>query len=202
MKIPDKVIEWTESHDIIAVPFSNLIFRAFTYFPPEDTKVIIIGQDPYPNPSDACGLAFSVEHEKYPPSLRNIFKELKDDLGCEIPKTGNLEPWAKQGVLLLNSILTVGSGHPLSHKGLGWEEFTTRMIQTVIDKNRPLVIITWGNSAKEKLTNLRLHGRVLHVHGNHPSPRNLHGGFFGGRYFSIANNWLEKHDVKPIDWKL
>lgn len=202
MKIPDKVLEKIKEAPDKVLPREDQIFRAFHYFEAKDCKVIIVGQDCYPNAEDACGLAFSVEHEKYPPSLRNIFKELQADLGYEIPQTGNLEPWAKQGVLLLNSILTVESGHPGSHANLGWEEFTTRMIQKVIDCNTPLVIICWGNFAKNKLTKLRVHDRVRIIEGQHPSPLNRSGGFFGKKYFSKANEWLMEHNLTPINWKL
>ncbi len=190
------------------IPKPNQVFRALSYFKPQETKVIIIGQDPYPNEEDACGLAFSVEHEKYPPSLLNIFKELLRDVGLADgpnilrPKTGNLEPWAKQGVLLLNSILTTEKGKSLAHKGLGWEQITTKIIQRVLDYKNPVVIIAWGKYAQQKLQDLKIHDRVLLLTGGHPSPLNVSGGFFGGRYFSRANEFLKENKMQEINWKL
>lgn len=185
------------------VPDTTRVFRAFSYFQPRETKVIIIGQDPYPNRKDACGLAFSVEHEKYPPSLRNVFTELCNDMGYKsFPKTGNLEAWAKQGVLLLNSILTTGEGQSLAHENIGWEEFTRTKMQNIVDYKQPLVIIAWGKYANEVVKKLNLHDKVLVLQGAHPSPLNKKGGFLGGRYFSKTNKFLKKHGLDTIKWKL
>lgn len=184
------------------IPKRDLVFRCFHYFKPIDTKVIIIGQDPYPNSEDACGLAFSVEHNNYPPSLMNIFKELRNDLGYDLPKTGNLEAWAKQGVLLINTILTTERGKSLAHEALGWENLTKNMINKILSKNHPVVIIAWGKYAQYQLTDLELHDKVLILKGAHPSPRSADRGFFGGKYFSKANEWLLKHGVNTINWKL
>jgi DNA polymerase, archaea type len=180
------------------LPSSSGWFRAFHYFKPKNTKVIIIGQDPYPNKEDACGLAFSVEHNKIPASLNNIFKELKNDLNVE-RTNGNLEDWAKQGVLLLNSTLTVEEGKSNSHENIGWQSFTTKVIQEIINLDNPLVIIAWGNNAKNKLNYLRLADKVKIITGAHPSP--LAGGkFFNGKYFSQCNEFLEKNDKQKIQW--
>lgn len=183
------------------LPPKEKTFRAFKYFKPKDCKVVIIGQDPYPKKQDACGLAFSSESGKIPPSLKNIMKELWDDkVVCSVVSS-NLEPWAKQGVLLLNSILSTVEGESAAHKNLGWEEYTTSKIQQIIDCKQPLVLLVWGKYAQDKLRDLRLHDRVCVISGAHPSP--LAGGkFFGGRYFSRANEFLEANGVKPIDWSL
>jgi len=185
----------------VVYPPQDQILRAFTYFKPSETKIIIIGMDPYHTAGDACGLAFSVEHDKHPPSLKNIFKELKNDLGFESPKLGSLEEWAKQGVLLLNAALTVKESSPGSHMSL-WEKFTKRAIQMVLEQNRPLVIIAWGRNAQEVLTNLPKHNKCLVLTGSHPSPLSAYKGFFGGKYFSRSNEWLLKHNIEPIEWNL
>lgn len=184
------------------LPPREKTFRAFKYFKPKDCKVIILGMDPYPNKQDACGLAFSTDNTKIPASLQNIFKELKSDLGTyEIPKIGNLEPWAKQGVLLSNSLLSTVEGQSAAHKNLGWEQYTTMKIQQILDCGQPLVILAWGKYAQNVVSNLQLHENVLVLNGAHPSP--LAGGrFFGGRYFSRTNDWLEQHGVEAIDWSL
>lgn len=183
------------------LPPKEKTFRAFKYFKPKDCKVVILAQDPYPSKDDACGLAFSVERKTVPPaSLRNIAKELFSDTGIDI-ESGNLEPWAKQGVLLLNSILSTVEGESAAHKNLGWETYTTNKIQQIIDCKQPLVLLVWGKYAQDKLQNLVLHDKLLVIAGAHPSP--LAGGkFFGGRYFSRTNEFLEKHGITPIDWSL
>jgi uracil-DNA glycosylase len=185
------------------LPKQEQILRCLSYFEPQQTKVIIISQDPYPNKEDACGLAFSVEHNKTPPSLKNIFKELVSDIGCLIPSNGNLEPWAKQGVLLLNSILTTEEGKSLSHKDIGWQDYTTSIIQKVVDCKHPFVIIAWGKYAESKISGLNLHSKVLILRGKHPSPLSQpQNGFFNGNYFSKANKWLIEHNIEPINWSL
>lgn len=185
------------------IPSKDKVFRALQYFNPSETKVIIIGQDPYPNVDNANGLAFSVEkNQKLPQTLRNIFTELSNDLGID-NFDGDLEGWAKQGVLLLNSILTTEAGESGIHKGLGWEHVTDTFIQRAIDYNNPLVIIAWGEYAKEKLKSLKLRDRILILRGGHPSPSgNPQKNFFGGKYFSETNKFLRNHNIKEIDWKL
>lgn len=178
------------------------MFRSLEYFRPSHSKVIILGQDPYPNVLDACGLAFSVEHRKFPPTLRNLLLEVFEDTGASPPLTGNLEPWAKQGVLLLNRILTVREGKPLSHARAGWEEFTTKLVQRAIDLSPALVLMLFGREAQEIKVHLKLNETTLLIEGGHPSPLNNSVAFRGGRYFSRANLWLAKHGLEPIDWRL
>lgn len=204
MKLNDilSFVEQERQHKII-LPKQEQILRCLEYFEPWKTKVIVVSQDPYPNKQDACGLAFSVEHSKYPPSLRNIFKELKNDLGIDLPITGNLEPWAKQGVLLLNSILTLEEGKSLSHSHIGWQEYTTQLIQTVLDYKQPVVILAWGKYAQDKIMHLNTHSKCIILKGSHPSPlARPNKGFFGGCYFSKTNHWLRMHKVEPINWTL
>jgi uracil-DNA glycosylase len=184
------------------LPKREDVFKALFLVKPEEVKVIIIGQDPYPNAKDAMGLAFSVPHNKIPASLRNVFKELSSDLKIPIPKIGDLTPWADRGVLLLNSILTVEEGKSLSHANKGWEHITNNLIQKVIDKKNPIVIMAWGKYAQDKLNHLKLHDRVLVLKGGHPSPLNRANNFLGKKYFSEANNWLIKHTLDPINWSL
>jgi uracil-DNA glycosylase len=188
--------------DANILPKKENVLRALSFFEPKDTKVIIIGQDPYPNAKDACGLAFSIEHDKIPPSLKNIFSKLRKELGHNPPKIGDLTPWAKQGVLLLNSILTVEEFKPMSHENMGWEEYTTHVIQQVLDQKHPVVIIAWGNKAKNKIATLKIHEKSLVITGGHPSPLNTTGSFFRYNYFSLANDWLKMNGVTPINWDL
>lgn len=185
------------------VPDTTRVLRAFSYFAPRDTKVIIIGEDPYTNRKDATGLAFSVEHDKLPPSLKNIFKELCSDMGYkQMPKSGNLERWAKQGVLLINTILTTEEGKSLSHQEIGWEDFTKEKIQHVLNLKTPVVIIGWGDYAQSVIEDLKLHEDVLVLTGGHPSPLNRKRDFFGKKYFSKTNNFLRKHGLETIKWKI
>jgi uracil-DNA glycosylase len=161
-----------------------------------------VGQDPYHGPRQANGLCFSVsDGQKKPPSLVNIFKELHDDIGCSIPYSGNLEPWAHNGVLLLNTILTVRAGQPKSHHGHGWEEFTAAAIQKLSDMHEHLVFILWGREAqlKEELIDTSKH---LILKSHHPSPYSAEKGFFGNHHFSRTNQWLQDHGIEPIDWNL
>jgi uracil-DNA glycosylase len=183
------------------LPSKDRVLRAFSYFNPEETRVIIIAQDPYPNRKDACGLAFSSEDRHIPASLKNIYKELINDLDVLYPNTANLEPWAKQGVLLLNSVLTVQEGISASHAGIGWEELTTDVIRNLLKINKPLVIIAWGNYAKNKLDNLPINDKIHKVlTGSHPSPLSAYNGFFNQNYFSKTNEWLKYHGIKEINW--
>ena len=176
------------------------IFNALKYTSFADVKVVIIGQDPYHGPGQAHGLCFSVQPGvEPPPSLKNMFKELSADVGKPTPPNGDLTTWAKQGVLLLNTVLTVRQGQPTSHQGQGWEQFTDRVIAELNHKQTPVVFLLWGAHAQRKaqlITN-PIHYKLATVH---PSPLSAHRGFFGCRHFSKANALLEKHGMKPIEW--
>lgn len=183
-------------------PNMHDIFNALKLTGFARTKIVILGQDPYIKPGEAHGLSFSVKPGiKIPPSLMNIFKELHDDLGCEIPNGGCLEKWAEQGVLMLNAVLTVRAGASNSHKNKGWEAFTSRVIQAIDEfKETPVVFMLWGNNAKEK-ESLITNRRHLILKAAHPSP--LAGGaFFGCAHFSKANEFLAGHGIEPVDWQL
>jgi uracil-DNA glycosylase len=182
-------------------PGPNEVFKAFMLTPLSKIKVVIIGQDPYHGHGQANGLAFSVHKNiKMPPSLKNIFKEMTNDLGCSFPKHGELSHWAKQGVLLLNTILTVRKGEPGSHKNHGWERFTNNVIEHVSHKKRKLVFFLWGNHAKQKKELIQ--NRHLILEAAHPSPFSAYNGFFGCKHFSKANEFLIKNKLKPIQWEL
>jgi uracil-DNA glycosylase len=186
----------------VIYPAGPDIFAAFNLTPFNKVKVVLLGQDPYHGKGQAHGLSFSVrEGTKPPPSLQNIFKELHDDLGLEIPNTGDLTPWAEQGVFLLNAILTVRASEPASHQKHGWEEFTDAVIRTLSDKKEGLVFLLWGKFAqsKEELIDKKKH-YVLKA--AHPSPYSAYNGFFGSKPFSKTNEILEKLGKKPIDWSL
>ena len=183
-------------------PPADDIFNALKYSSYEGTKVVIMGQDPYHQPGQAHGLCFSVNKGvKVPPSLVNIYKEQETDLGIHQPDHGYLLDWAKQGVLLLNATLTVRDSEPMSHKGRGWETFTDRVIELLNERKKPLAFILWGANAgaKESLITNPDH---LILKGAHPSPFSAYKGFFGGRYFSRANRYLEITGQEPIDWQL
>lgn len=183
-------------------PDMHDIFNALKATSYENVKAVILGQDPYHEPGQAHGMAFSVKPGvKTPPSLANIYKEIKDDLGLEIPQTGYLESWAQQGVLLLNTCLTVRAHRANSHRGKGWEQFTDRVIELLNDREKPVVFILWGANAKSK-ENLITNGRHLVLKGAHPSPLSAYNGFYGGRYFSKTNEFLEKNGEKPICWEI
>lgn len=192
----------SEYHNYTVYPEADHIFDAFHLTPLQKVKVVIIGQDPYHNEGQAHGLCFSVKPEvDIPPSLVNIYKELKDDLGCYIPNNGYLEKWAKQGVLLLNTVLTVRAHQAFSHQGRGWERFTDAVIRAVNEQDRPIVFILWGKPAQAKkgmLTN-RKH---LILEAPHPSPLSSYRGFFGSRPFSKTNQFLTKNGIEPIDWQI
>lgn len=178
------------------------IFNALHYTDYENTKVVILGQDPYHGPNQAHGLSFSVKPEvSIPPSLINIYKELQDDLGLPIPDHGSLVNWAKQGVLLLNTVLTVRRKQPNSHRGMGWEDFTNEVIRQVNAKTDPVVFILWGRHAqsKEELITAKHH---LIIKSPHPSPFSANRGFFGSKPFSRANQFLEAAGRTPIDWQV
>jgi len=182
-------------------PHMNDIFNALRYSSLAETRVVILGQDPYINPGEAHGLSFSVKPpSKIPPSLRNIFKELADDVGCAIPNNGHLVKWAQQGILLLNTVLTVRSGVSKSHANRGWEQFTTAVIEQVNAKSSPVVFLLWGNDAKRK-AELVTNPQHLVLQAAHPSP--LAGGaFFGCKHFSKANAFLTERGLEPIDWQI
>ncbi|MDD2590168.1 MAG: uracil-DNA glycosylase [Fermentimonas sp.] len=181
-------------------PPAKLIFNAFDSCPFDDVKVIIVGQDPYHEPGQAHGLCFSVNDGiKIPPSLVNIYKEIRDDLGKEIPISGNLERWAKQGVLLLNATLTVRAHIAGSHQNKGWEEFTDTVIRCLSEEREHLVFILWGAYAQRKGASIDT-SRHLVLKSPHPSPLSAHRGFFGNKHFSTANKYLIAKGKKPIDW--
>lgn len=184
----------------VIYPSPKNIFNAFSLCPFSKVKVVILGQDPYHGEKQAHGLAFSVpDGIKTPPSLKNIYKEIKNDLGKEIPESGNLERWAEQGVLLLNATLTVRAGEAGSHQGLGWENFTDTVIKTVSDQKEHVVFLLWGRYAQAK-ANLIDETKHLILTAPHPSPLSAHNGWFGCKHFSQTNAYLEKHDQKPIEW--
>lgn len=178
------------------------IFNALHYTPFNDVKVVILGQDPYHGPNQAHGLSFSVKPGvPLPPSLKNIFTELHNDIGCPFPSSGYLVPWAKQGVLLLNTVLTVRAGQAHSHKGKGWEIFTDRVIEVLNEKPDPIVYILWGRAAQSKIKLIDTNKHFI-IQSAHPSPLSCNRGFFGSRPFSKTNQLLESAGKEPIDWEL
>lgn len=181
-------------------PPKNYILRALSLTDYDDVKVVILGQDPYHGVGEANGLCFAVNKGiKLPPSLQNIYKELNSDLGIPIATTGDLTCWAKEGVLLLNSVLTVEKDKPASHKNLGWETFTDTIISKVNEKETPVVFILWGNFAKSK-KRLITNPNHLVIESSHPSPFSCHSGFFGSRPFSRTNEFLKNNNIKEIDF--
>ena len=183
-------------------PKKNEIFNAFRYTDYDDVKVVILGQDPYHGENQAEGLSFSVSNSVLkPPSLQNIFKELNSDLGIPFPKKNSLKPWAKEGVLLLNAVLTVEAHTPTSHKGHGWETFTDEIIKIINKKTTPVVFILWGSYAKAKKS---LITNPIHciIESAHPSPFSAYNGFFGSKPFSKTNDFLIKNNLTPINWDL
>ncbi|MCP3772073.1 uracil-DNA glycosylase [Paenibacillus sp. MZ04-78.2] len=183
-------------------PDMHDIFNALHYTSYADTKVVILGQDPYHGPGQAHGLSFSVKPGiPAPPSLQNMFKELQSDLGCSIPDNGCLVPWAEQGVLLLNTVLTVRQGEAHSHKGQGWETFTDRIISLLNEREKPIVFVLWGSPAQQKMQ-LITERRHCIVRSVHPSPLSAHRGFFGSRPFSQVNDFLRSIGNAEIDWQL
>ena len=195
-----KVKEEYATHMIF--PPSNEVFSAFELTPLADVKVVILGQDPYHNVGQAHGLCFSVKPDvEIPPSLVNIYKELHDDLGCYIPNNGYLVKWAKQGVLMLNTVLTVRAHQADSHRGIGWEEFTNAAIRVLNEQDRPIVFILWGSPAQRKKEMLN-NPKHLVLEAPHPSPLSAYRGFFGSKPFSQTNAFLEKNGLTPIDWQI
>ncbi|HZG84993.1 uracil-DNA glycosylase [Paenibacillus sp.] len=183
-------------------PEPHDIFNALHATPYGSTKVVILGQDPYHGPGQAHGLSFSVKPGvPSPPSLQNIFKELRDDVGAPIPNHGHLASWAEQGVLLLNAVLTVREGEPNSHKGQGWETFTDRVVEALNAREEPLAFVLWGSHAQAKGARID-GGKHLVIRSPHPSPLSAHRGFFGSKPFSRINAWLSAQGREPIDWTI
>lgn len=183
-------------------PPKDQVFSAFSLTSYKDVKVVIIGQDPYHNVGQAHGLCFSVQKGiDIPPSLQNIYQELHDDLGCYIPNNGMLSKWAEQGVLLLNTVLTVRAHEANSHRGFGWERFTDRVIELVDAKEEPVVFLLWGAPAQKKEAMLHNPNHLV-LKAPHPSPLSAYRGFFGCRHFSKTNEFLSSHGQTPIDWQI
>lgn len=183
-------------------PPADEIFNAFSYTPLSKVKVVIIGQDPYHNDGQAHGLSFSVRPGvDIPPSLQNIYKELHDDLGLYIPNNGYLKKWADEGVLLLNSVLTVRAHQAASHQGMGWEQFTDAVISILNKQERPIVYMLWGKPAQNKVSKVDNPMHLL-LKAPHPSPLSAYRGFFGCKHFSKCNKFLESHGIEPIDWQI
>ena len=187
----------------VVYPPANDIFNAFHFTPLSKVKVVILGQDPYHNEKQAHGLSFSVlpEQKDIPPSLQNIYKELQDDCNCYIPDNGYLKKWADQGVLMLNTVLTVRAHQANSHQGKGWEYFTDAVIEAVNAQDRPVVYMLWGRPAQSKIPMLT-NPKHLILKAPHPSPLSAYRGFFGCKHFSQANAFLQKNGIDPIDWQI
>ncbi len=191
-----------EYNSRVIYPPADDIFNAMHLTPLGQVKVLILGQDPYHNEGQAHGLCFSVRPTVgIPPSLENIYKELHDDLGCEIPNNGYLVKWAKQGVLMLNTVLTVRAHQAFSHQGQGWEQFTDAIIHAVNEQDRPVVYMLWGKPAQSKIPMLT-NPRHLILKAPHPSPLSAYRGFFGCKHFSQANEFLASNGIEPIDWQI
>ena len=199
-KLYDSVKAEYSSHTVY--PPADDIFNAFDFTPLEQVKVVIIGQDPYHEPGQAHGLCFSVKPGiKTPPSLVNIYKELQDDLGCYVPNNGYLEKWARQGVLMLNNVLTVRAHAANSHKDLGWEQFTDAVIDILNQQDRPIVFLLWGSPAQRKCAKLNNSNHLI-LKAPHPSPLSAYRGFFGCKHFSQTNDYLTSKGLTPIDWQI
>lgn len=199
-QLHQKVVDEYNTH--LVFPPADDIFNAFHLTPLHEVKVVILGQDPYHNYGQAHGLCFSVKPDvEIPPSLVNIYKELQDDLGCYIPNNGYLVKWAKQGVLMLNTVLTVRAHQANSHRGIGWEEFTDAVIRILNEQDRPIVFILWGSPAQRKKVMLN-NPKHLILEAPHPSPLSAYRGFFGSKPFSKTNDFLVKNGLTPIDWQI
>ena len=197
-KLYKTVLSEYNSRQIFPAP--DDIFNAFHFTPLKDVKVVILGQDPYHGDGQAHGLCFSVKPDvEIPPSLVNIYKELHDDLGCYIPDNGFLEKWARQGVMLLNTVLTVRAHQANSHRGIGWEEFTDAAIRILDERDQPMVFILWGKPAQAKMQMLKNPNHLI-LTAPHPSPLSAYRGFFGSRPFSKTNDFLVKNGISPIKW--
>ena len=191
-----------EYRTVKVFPPADDIFNAFHLTPLSEVKVVILGQDPYHNDGQAHGLCFSVQPgTDIPPSLVNIYQELQNDLGCYIPNNGYLEKWAKQGVLLLNTVLTVRAHQANSHRGIGWEQFTDAVIRILNEQDRPIVFLLWGSPARAKKAMLNNPNHLV-LEAPHPSPLSAYRGFFGCRHFSRTNQFLEAHGIAPVDWQI
>ena len=191
-----------ESETKIVFPEADDIFNAFQFTPLSKVKVVILGQDPYHNYGQAHGLCFSVKPDvDVPPSLVNIYQELHDDLGCDIPNNGYLKKWADQGVMLLNTVLTVRAHAANSHQGIGWETFTDAAIKILNEQDRPMVFLLWGRPAQNKKSMLT-NPKHLILEAPHPSPLSAFRGFFGSRHFSKTNEYLRANGLEPIDWQI
>ncbi|MCR5196657.1 MAG: uracil-DNA glycosylase [Pseudobutyrivibrio sp.] len=192
----------SEYHQQVVYPPADDIFNAFDFTPLSKVKVVIIGQDPYHEPGQAHGLCFSVKPGvKTPPSLVNIYKELNDDLGCYIPNNGYLEKWARQGVLMLNNVLTVRAHQAASHANIGWEQFTDAAIDVLNKQDRPIVFLLWGSPAAKKCAKLNNPNHLI-LKAPHPSPLSAYRGFFGCKHFSQTNEFLKAKGLEPIDWQI
>lgn len=191
-----------ERQEHMVYPPEPEVFSAFQLTPYDDVNVLLLGQDPYHNENQAHGLCFSVRPGiKPPPSLKNIFKELRDDLGCKIPNNGYLVPWAQQGMLLLNAVLTVRAHEANSHKNKGWETFTDTVIRAVNEKQDRVIFVLWGSYAQKKRALIDTSRHTI-IEGVHPSPLSAKGGFFGSRPFSKINSTLQEHGKPAIDWQI
>lgn len=192
-----------EYRERIIYPPADEVFSAFHFTPLSNVKVLILGQDPYHEENQAHGLSFSVKETQpvIPPSLVNIYKELETDLGCYIPDNGYLEKWARQGVLLLNTVLTVRAHNANSHQNKGWEQFTDAVIKTLNAQDRPIVYLLWGRPAQTKESLLN-NPKQLVLKAPHPSPLSVYRGFWGCKHFSKTNEFLEKNGIAPIDWQI
>ena len=188
---------------VTVYPPADDIFNAFHFTPLGKVKVLLLGQDPYHNVNQAHGLSFSVlpSQKEIPPSLQNIYQELHDDLGCYVPDNGYLKKWADQGVLLLNTVLTVRAHQANSHQKKGWELFTDAVIEAVNAQDRPIVYLLWGRPAQSKIPMLN-NPKHLILKAPHPSPLSAYRGFFGCKHFSQANAFLQEHGIEPIDWQI
>ena len=196
----NKVVEEYSSHQIF--PPSDEIFNALNYTELSKVKVVIIGQDPYHNDGQAHGLCFSVKPDvDIPPSLVNIYKELQNDMNCYIPDNGYLKKWADQGVLMLNSVLTVRAHNANSHKGIGWEQFTDAVIRVLNQQDRPIIYLLWGKPAQNKAAQVTNTIQLL-LKAPHPSPLSAYRGFFGCKHFSKCNDYLKSNGIEPIDWQI
>ena len=199
-KLYKTVMQEYQTHKIF--PPADDMFNAFHFTPLSQVKVVILGQDPYHNDGQAHGLCFSVKRDvEIPPSLVNIYQELHDDLGCTIPNHGCLTKWAEQGVLMLNTVLTVRAHQANSHRGIGWEEFTDAAIMALNNQDRPIVFILWGAPAQKKEKMLTNPNHLI-LKAPHPSPLYAYRGFFGSKPFSQTNSFLEEHGIEPIDWQI
>jgi len=199
-------LEKERTAGITIYPPKELVLNAFRLTPYDQVKVLIVGQDPYHGPGQAHGLSFSVpKGVRPPPSLKNIYKELENDVGFKIPDHGCLIPWAKQGVMLLNATLTVRQADPMSHHGIGWERFTDSVIAALNKREDPVIFVLWGRSAKEKIARIKeFEGHKQHfiLSAAHPSPYSANNGFFGCRHFSKINEILQSLNKDPINWSL